>query len=207
MSRDSWITEVLQYCDSLSLGFDIISKSRKFELEQVSNYINKKSVKGQLIKLVVICTHNSRRSHFGQIWLRMAANYYDVNIEAYSGGTEETAFHPNAVEAIKRCGFKITSFENSNPTYSIFFSENSDPIKCYSKKFDHSDNSSNAFGAILVCNDAAEACPFVPGAEKRFVLPYNDPKEFDGTELQGKKYDERCREIGTEMFYIVSKIQ
>ncbi len=207
MKGDPWLQELLEYCDSLLLVFDTISTSRKYELEQVGHYICRKNSEGQLVKLIVICTHNSRRSHFGQIWLSVAAKYYGVNIESYSGGIQATAFHPNAVRAIRRCGFDVTSDNDlTNPVYSVSYSNKEEPLGCYSKKFYHSNNPSDAFGAILVCNDAAEACPFVSGAETRFVLPYNDPKAFDGTALEDRMYDERCREIGIEMFYIMQSI-
>ncbi len=208
MNKDKWIPETLQFCNGLVTDFNQISDQRKAELEEVSTYIRKRKNEKQSIRFTVICTHNSRRSHFGQIWLKVAADYYDIEIETYSGGTEATIFHPNAVDAIERCGFQVSpTGDKSNPVYSIFYSENSDPILCYSKRFDSPDNPSEGFGAILVCSDAAEACPHVPGAERRFVLPYRDPKEFDGTDIETQKYDERCRQIARELFYAVSRCE
>jgi hypothetical protein len=43
----------------------------------------------------------------------------------------------------------------------------------------------------------------VEGAELRIGLPYQDPKEFDNSPLKEVKYDERCRQIAREMFYIL----
>lgn len=207
MNNNSWIPKVIQHCDKCLKDINNISDQRKAELQSVSAFIRAKKDLGLPIKVIVICTHNSRRSHFGQIWLKVAANYYDVEIETYSGGTEATAFHPNAVASVERCGFDVNADENEvNPNYAISYSENEPPIQCYSKRFDHTDNPSETFGAILVCNDAAEACPFVPGADERFVLPYNDPKEFDGSSIRKEKYDERCLQIGAEMFYIISQV-
>ena len=59
-----------------------------------------------------------------------------------------------------------------------------------------------AHGAVMTCSDADEACPVVFGAEDRFSVPYNDPKEFDNTEFEEVNYDERCRQIAREMLYI-----
>ena len=53
----------------------------------------------------------------------------------------------------------------------------------------------------MVCSDADEACPFVPGAELRLSMPYDDPKAFDGTPMEEAKYDERSRQIAREMFF------
>ena len=59
----------------------------------------------------------------------------------------------------------------------------------------------------MTCSDADENCPFIPGAEKRIPLRYDDPKEFDDTPLEAQKYDERSRQIAAEMFYLFSKIK
>jgi hypothetical protein len=42
--------------------------------------------------------------------------------------------------------------------------------------------------------------------EKRISLPYNDPKDFDGTPQESEKYAERVREIGTEILYAFSQV-
>ncbi|VAW28441.1 Arsenate reductase thioredoxin-coupled, LMWP family, partial [hydrothermal vent metagenome] len=40
----------------------------------------------------------------------------------------------------------------------------------------------------------------------RIPVLYEDPKAFDDTELEAKKYDERSLQIATELFYVFSKI-
>jgi hypothetical protein len=59
----------------------------------------------------------------------------------------------------------------------------------------------------MVCAEANESCPIVPGADFRLGLPYQDPKAFDNTPQQNEKYDERCRQIAREMFYVFSQIK
>ena len=54
----------------------------------------------------------------------------------------------------------------------------------------------------MTCNNADEGCPLVIGAEARFPIKYDDPKAFDGTELQTQKYAERSLEIASEMFWV-----
>ena len=52
------------------------------------------------LNLIFICTHNSRRSHMGQLWAQVAAFYYGIeHVYCYSGGTEATAFNPRSVKA------------------------------------------------------------------------------------------------------------
>ena len=59
----------------------------------------------------------------------------------------------------------------------------------------------------MTCSHADENCPFIPGAEIRIPVRYDDPKAFDGTDLMEAKYLERSKEIATEMLYVFSKIR
>ena len=194
-------------CDTLSKQFGLIPEERKKQLEIVSKYIRSKKEENKTVNLVYICTHNSRRSIFGQIWAAVAASFYGVSfVNTFSGGTMETAFHPNAIAALRSAGFKITTeMENSNPHYTVAFSENQS-LECFSKVFDSPSNPSNNFAAILTCSHAEENCPFISGADLRIGLTYDDPKEFDGTALQTQKYVERSNQIALESLYLFHKI-
>jgi protein-tyrosine-phosphatase len=156
--------------------------------------------------LIFICTHNSRRSHYGQIWAAVASEYYNIPRQTFSGGTEATAFHPNAVESLRRAGFNIHSPSSENPKIEVGFAENKDPLICFSKKYDAPSNPSDSFVAIMTCDEANEACPVVSGADFKFSLTYSDPKISDGTEKESETYDERCFQIASEMFYLFNKI-
>ena len=203
------ITSIKNYCDNLVKEFSLIELERKLLLEQISNYISIKKEQHKSIQLVYICTHNSRRSHFGQIWAQVAAAYYSVNnVKTFSGGTEATAFNINAINAIKRIGFDIKKTNDTlNATYNILFDENEKPIICFSKVYNDNPNPKTEFAAIMTCSDAEENCPFIPGVELRIGTTYDDPKEFDNTPLQDAKYDERCQQIALETLYVFSKIK
>ena len=57
-------------------------------------------------------------------------------MHTYSGGTEATAFNPNAIRALKNLGFRIEGdTSNTNPNYSVKFGEGLQTI-CFSKTFD-----------------------------------------------------------------------
>lgn len=200
--------ELNENIEKLVQQFDSIPTARKSQLEQVSAYIQKKYAEKQTPKLIVICTHNSRRSHLGQLWLAAAGSYYGLpKMETFSGGTEATAFHPNAIAAVRRIGFQVSSeTETENPRYAISWKENQEAYQAFSKRFEDSPNPKEVFCAIMVCSEADEGCPFVPGTDFRIALPFEDPKAFDGTPLEVQKYDERCKHIGTEMLYVLSKV-
>ncbi|NBC05238.1 MAG: protein-tyrosine-phosphatase [Bacteroidetes bacterium] len=193
------------YISDLESDFKSIPSFRKGELKEVAKYTFTKINKDKIAKLNFICTHNSRRSHLAQIWTAVAASHYGLNdIETYSGGTEATAFNPRAVTALERAGFQIENPGGENPRYKVRFDEDSDPMICCSKTFDDPTNPDSGFAAIMTCSDADENCPFVPGAEFRKPITYRDPKESDGTDKETEIYDERCQQIATEMFFMMS---
>lgn len=72
-------------------------------------------------ELTFICTHNSRRSHMGQIWAQAAAWHFGLNdVRTFSGVTEATAFNPRAVRALRELGVAIdVSQEADNPVYTV----------------------------------------------------------------------------------------
>ncbi|MBX7052218.1 MAG: protein-tyrosine-phosphatase [Flavobacteriales bacterium] len=202
------IESIEKYCTEITKEFDLISLDRKLLLEKISEYIRRRRTENKPIQLIYICTHNSRRSHFGQIWSAVAAHYYGIgNVSTYSGGTEATAFHPNAIRAIEKIGFQVKPISSgTNPTYQLSFDAKAEPIVCFSKVYDHPQNPSQSFAAIMTCGDAEENCPFIPGVELRIGTTYSDPKAFDHTAQQDEKYDERCRQIARETFYVFSRV-
>lgn len=201
--------EINHYIKDLMNQFDQIDQTRKNVLYSIAEYIQRKVNNHQPIHLIYICTHNSRRSHFGQVWAHLAAEYYKVeNVYTYSGGTEATAFNINAIEALKRVGFKIEKTEEvPNPKYLVQYDENKQSILCFSKVYHDSSNPTHDFAAIMTCSDAEENCPFISGADLRIATTYEDPKAYDHTDLCQQKYDERCKQIALEILYIFSQIK
>lgn len=192
-----------------SFDFKSISKDRRNILQPLVDFIQLKFNNQQEIRLNLICTHNSRRSHLSQVWAQTAAHYYGIqNVFCYSGGTEATALFPMITETLEKSGFKIKKLsEGSNPVYMIKFSENEIPIIGFSKTYDNDFNPQNGFAAIMTCSQADGGCPFIAGAEKRIAVTYEDPKAFDNSTQQLEKYQERSLQISTEMFYVFSQIK
>ncbi len=193
--------------EELQRGFNEIPSDRKKKLSEIARFIREELKEFGTVKLNFICTHNSRRSHLAQIWAQTAAEIYGIkNVHIYSGGTEATAFNPQAVDAIERAGFKVENPGGKNPKYQIRYSDEAEPMICVSKTYDAAENPSKDFAAIMTCSDADENCPFVPGTKYRSSVTYRDPKESDGTDKEKETYDKRCRQIGTEMFYMMNLV-
>lgn len=188
-----------------ALGETTISEERRQVLDQLAEKITAGLSNGP-VRLVFICTHNSRRSHFAQIWVSVLAVRFGLDfIESWSGGTEATAFHPNAIAALQRAGFVVDSEPGANPVHRLSYGEAQPPLLCFSKVYDHPDNPTTGFAAIMTCSDAEENCPFIPGADWRFSLTYSDPKIADGTPEEAATYDARLREIGGELWYVINR--
>jgi arsenate reductase (thioredoxin) len=185
-----------------------VSDERKAVLKPLVSYIQSKIADGSTPKLNFICTHNSRRSQLSQVWAKAAADYYGVDVETFSGGVEVTAFNERAVASLERAGFKVAEKANgSNPFYFVFNREASDPITAFSKVYDDPANPKSGFAAVMTCSHADENCPFIPGADVRLPVRYEDPKAFDGTPEEAARYDERSMQIATEMCYVFSQIK
>lgn len=200
---------IQNYCAELTKEFNTIPPERKKLLQRISDYIISRRKKNKQVNLVYICTHNSRRSHFGQIWAKVASEFYEVkNVNTFSGGTEATAFNSNAINALKRAGFNVKPVNvEKNTRYQVLYDDHLKPIEAFSKVYDDPANPQSEFAAIMTCGEAEENCPFIPGVELRIAATYDDPKAFDNTPLQNEKYDERCRQIALETMYVFSLIK
>lgn len=199
--------KIKERCDILCKNFKEISSDRKTLLEKVANHIQEKKDQNKEINLVYVCTHNSRRSHLGEVWSKVAADFYGFKINTFSAGTEATAFNQNAINALISAGFEVKKLdETANPKYEVFFGEEKSSI-CFSKTIDDESLPKENFVAVMTCGDADENCPFIPGCDLRIGTTYFDPKSFDNSILQNEKYTERSNHIAMECLYVFSLIK
>lgn len=189
------------------LDFSSITNERKSILQQLINYIQAQKNAQKEVHLNFICTHNSRRSQFSQLWAQTASYYYGIQTHCYSGGVEVTAFNERAVASTQRFGFKVEKSGEENPKYAVNFSDSAQPLIMFSKLYDDASSAQSNFAAVMTCSHADENCPYISGAQARIPVRYEDPKAFDDTDLEAQKYDERSKEIATEMFYVFSQIK
>ena len=201
------IAPVRPFADMVVASLDDLPDARKELLRDAADYVVRRAEDGETVKMVFVCTHNSRRSHLSQIWFQAAAAYFDVpNVESYSGGTEATACNIRTIHALRRAGLSIVATnQGSNPLYLTQYSDSLPPIRTYSKIYSTDGNPSSGFAAMMCCSDADRKCPNVRGADARFALHYQDPKVSDNTTLESATYDERNFQIAQEMFFILSE--
>ncbi len=186
-----------------------IPSERREALDRIATFVRAQRAKSEPARLTFICTGNSRRSHMAQLWAAAAASYHGVHgVEAYSGGTEPSAMNPRTIAAIERVGFVVErpAELGDNPRYRVRYADGVPAIEAFSKRYDDPSNPGNGFVAVMTCSEADQDCPFIPGAALRISLPYEDPKVADGTPEETARYDERSRQIATEMLYLFSQV-
>ena len=191
------------------LKWESIDADRKEVLEPLISFIQQKVDDRKEINLNFICTHNSRRSHLAQVWAQTAASFFAIQeVHCYSGGTETTALFPKIAEVLAEQGFSVFGIaETTNSVYAVKYDDNSLPVIGFSKKYDSPFNPVSDFAAIMTCSQADDGCPFIPGAEKRIPITFEDPKISDNTPEQSAIYTERSLQIAEEMLYVFSKIK
>jgi len=196
-----------QLINSLSLQEKDISSERKMELDNIASIIKSHLEDSESLEIIVVCTHNSRRSQLGETWINTLADHFGIkNIVAYSGGMEVTAFNERMVNAIRDFGFDIIMKEDgANPKYVINDIKMNDHLM-YSKVYDDASNPQSNFMALMVCDHADENCPIVHGMKYRIPLRYKDPKEFDDTDQEKEAYTNKVNEIGGEMYYLLNQV-
>lgn len=193
------------YCRQVIGEMDRIEPDRISGLEAIGEYMVRVYEAHGKVNILMVCTHNSRRSHLAQLWLQTAGYFYGLeHLNTFSGGTEATAVSPRVLKVLQRAGFTVTGGEHAgnNRPCLVRPGEGFSGYSVFSKVYDDDANPERNFGAVMVCSEAEKNCPFIPGAEQRFSLPYVDPKHADGSPGEETAYDLASFTIAREMFFI-----
>jgi arsenate reductase len=122
-----------------------------------SDKIPGKTEKGQKLRVLFICTHNSARSQMAEGYLR--ARHADL-FDAASAGTEVREVHPLAVKVMGEIGIDISGYR--------------------SKLIDEFSDTGIDL-VVTVCDSASGACPFFPKAASVIHAGFPDPSSCNGT--------------------------
>jgi len=209
VSGQRFYSKLKEYSDNLPKDFNKIPGERKQILEEIGDYIFQSISDNKSAKLLFICTQNSRRSQFAQVWAQTATYYYRLNnIQTYSGGYTETAINYRILEALRKSGFSVTAAEgySKNPVYLLNFGQSYPDIFIFSKKYDFWQNPNENYAAILCSKDLVEMKLEPAGSENVFALPYQDIHIYDNSTGNILKNDEICRQVASEMFYMMDYV-
>jgi arsenate reductase len=109
-------------------------------------------------RVLFVCIHNSARSQMAEGMLRAWAG---DRFEVASGGTEARGVRPEAIAVMGELGIDISG--HTSKTIEQFVGHPWDFL-------------------IPVCEEACEACPYVPGAKTVLRWSFDDPSAATGSE-------------------------
>ena len=146
--------------------------------------------------VVFLCTHNSRRSQYCEIWSKYFLSTYKNKINFFSAGLVKTTVHKQIYRSLERVGIEV----DKNSSVNI---ENI-TIAPFSKTL--SDINKKQFISIMTCSDSEKSCPVDPRSLINLQLFYDDPKRYDNTPEEDEEYDKTSFMIACEINFILKNI-
>lgn len=114
-----------------------------------------------MIKVLVLCVHNSARSQIGEEYIR---KFGGDRFEVESAGLEPGTMNPFVVRALAEDGIDISG-KQTRDVFDLYRA---------GKRYHY---------VITVCSkEAAEKCPIFPGVHEKIYLPFPDPASFQGSD-------------------------
>jgi arsenate reductase len=116
----------------------------------------------QVMRVLFLCTHNSSRSQMAEGLLRARGG---ARYAVFSAGTHPRGVHPLAIQVMREIGIDISATAGHRAKSLDEFIEQP-PMDL----------------VVTVCDDAAEECPFFPGARRQEHWGFPDPSAVTGSE-------------------------
>ena len=130
--------------------------------------------RGERVRVLFLCTHNSARSQMAEAILRALGG---GRFEVASAGTQPRTVHPLATETMARRGIDLARHRSKSVN------------ELAGRDFDY---------VITVCDAANETCPIFPGAPSRVHWSIADPSAVGGSEAERAAAFERAANELTE---------
>lgn len=127
----------------------------------------------QPMSVLFLCTHNSSRSQMAEGLLRARGGGRYV---VYSAGTQPREVHPLAIAAMREIGIDISKAAGYRAKGMGEFAGQAIDL------------------VVTVCDDAAEECPFFPGARRQVHWGFPDPSAATGSEEERLAVFRRVRD-------------
>jgi arsenate reductase len=198
-------SDILKYYQILLSQSELMSAAHQETLNALSIDVVNARKKNKLAEIAFICTHNSRRSQIAEIWFKLFLYSKKIPIiQVHSAGTEATALNHRVANAFNDLGISLETSElHDNPKFKLSGFEALNDNLFYSKTIDDIQEQYGSLFAVMVCSDADENCPYIPGVT-RYSLPFIDPKYADDTPQEEAAYGASVSEIGICMAYLCS---
>ncbi|HEY1391491.1 MAG TPA: arsenate reductase ArsC [Ktedonobacterales bacterium] len=116
------------------------------------------------MRVLFLCTHNSSRSQMAEGLLRARGG---ERYAVFSAGTHPRSVHPFAIQVMREIGIDISEAAGHR-----------------AKSLDEFKGRPPMDLVVTVCDEAAEECPFFPGARRQEHWGFPDPSAATGTEAE-----------------------
>lgn len=120
------------------------------------------------MRVVFLCTHNSARSQMAEALLRHDWQGRVADLEAYSAGVVARGLHPGAREALEDVDIATGDLE----------SKTIDDLRAKLA----ADGEDDFDVVVTVCDNAKEACPYLPARRVNLHQRFVDPSEGGGSD-------------------------
>jgi arsenate reductase (thioredoxin) len=114
------------------------------------------------MRVLFLCTHNSSRSQMAEGLLRARGG---ERYAVFSAGTHPRNVHPMAIQVMREIGIDISAAAGHR-----------------AKSLDEFAGQPPMDLVVTVCDDAAEECPYFPGARRQEHWGFPDPSAVKGSE-------------------------
>ena len=116
------------------------------------------------MRVLFLCTHNSSRSQMAEGLLRACGG---ARYAVFSAGTHPRGVHPLAIQVMREIGIDLSAAAGYR-----------------AKSLDAFIGQPPMDLVVTVCDEAAEECPFFPGALHQEHWGFPDPSSVTGTETE-----------------------
>lgn len=197
-----------EYVRDFPKEFRKIPEDRRFRLNEMVYFLVEQNQNNAPWQVTFISSNESTVGQMAQAWSKAAAYYFGFeDFYPYSGGLNPNEISLNTILALEKAGFIVyKSNVNGVGVYRIKYSYNLDPVIAFPKKINHTRNPGNNFMAVILDSNADLNINNVKGTYNRLFLDFEDPKGYEGSEIEAEKFNESCKQVAVEMFYVFSQL-
>lgn len=198
-----------EYVRDFPKEFRKIPEDRRYRLNEIAYYLEEQEVSNAPWQLIFISTNQTSVSQMAQVWSKVAAYYFGFpKFQSFSGGINPLEISMNSIVTMEKAGFIVYKSDIGGiDVYRVKYSYNLKPIVAFPKKIRHLKNPGDNFMAVLVDENADINITKIKGTYNRLLLNYNDPVGYEGSDLEDQIYEESCRKVAVEMFYVFSQLR
>ncbi|MCG8311453.1 MAG: hypothetical protein MI975_28960 [Cytophagales bacterium] len=198
-----------EYVRDFPKEFRKIPEDRRYRLNEIVYFLEEQEKDNSPWQLLFISTNQSSIGQMAQVWSKAAAYYFGfTKFESYSGGINPVDISVKAITTLEKAGFIIYKSDiDGIDVYRVKYSYNLEPIVAFPKKINHTRNPNQDFMAVFVEENADLNVRKINGIYHRLLLTYEDPVGYDGSGLASSMYEESCKKVAVEMFYVFAQLR